>query len=161
MPGDMAEANEPPRAAAERELREELGLELTVGRRLVLEWQPPHGPWDNLLTFVFDGGVLDEDAVQGLTIGYGELCSFDFVPVDDARVRCSDPTSGNALTTRFTRRRMATRVIRKEQPPCSPRFPSLRDDDIHPNAATHDRAFGVHRMMDTLLPQCRHGAHPL
>lgn len=85
MPGGMAEANEPPRAAAERELREELGLELTVGRLLVLEWQPPRGPWDDLLTFVFDGGVLDEDAVRGLKIGDGELRAFDFVHVDDAR----------------------------------------------------------------------------
>jgi 8-oxo-dGTP diphosphatase len=85
MPGGMAEANEPPRQAAERELREELGLELTVGRLLVLEWQPPHGPWDDLLTFVFDGGVLAEDTVHGLHIGDRELRAFDFVPIDDAR----------------------------------------------------------------------------
>lgn len=38
MPGGMAEANKPPRGAAERELREELGLELSVGRMLLLEW---------------------------------------------------------------------------------------------------------------------------
>lgn len=84
MPGGMAEANEPPRAAAERELREELGLNLTVGRLLVLEWQPPHGPWDDLLTFVFDGGVLDEETVGALKIRDDELRAFDFVPVADA-----------------------------------------------------------------------------
>src|SRR6266511_641762 len=59
LPGGMAEANEPPRQAACRELQEELGLELPIGRLLCVDWVSPHGPWDDLLMFVFDGGVLD------------------------------------------------------------------------------------------------------
>jgi 8-oxo-dGTP diphosphatase len=58
IPGGMADANEPPHQAARRELREELGLDLSMGMLLCVEWVAPHGPWDDSLVFVFDGGVL-------------------------------------------------------------------------------------------------------
>src|SRR4029434_2198406 len=44
LPGGMAEANEPPLDAARREGREELGLTLTIGRLLGVDWVRPHGP---------------------------------------------------------------------------------------------------------------------
>lgn len=55
LPGGMAEANEPPPDAARREVREELGLESQPRRMLCVEWVSPHGPWDDLLAFIFDG----------------------------------------------------------------------------------------------------------
>ena len=64
LPGGMAEANEPPRAAAERELREELGLTLAVGRLLVIDWDGPHGPWDDQLVLIFDGGTLTRNRIR-------------------------------------------------------------------------------------------------
>jgi 8-oxo-dGTP pyrophosphatase MutT (NUDIX family) len=85
MPGGMVEANEPPRRAGERELREELGLDLQLGRLLYLEWVPPQGPWDDMLMFIFDGGTLDEQAVANLRLADGELGRFAFVSVDEAR----------------------------------------------------------------------------
>lgn len=84
LPGGMAEANEPPRAAAERELREELGLTAQVGRLLVLDWDAPHGPWDDQLVFVFDGGVLSRDQSAALRITDPELAGFALVSVDEA-----------------------------------------------------------------------------
>jgi len=87
MPGGMAEANERPSAAAERELREELGLELSVGRLLYLEWAPPHGPWDDTLMFVFDGGTLSDASIAALRTTDDELRTFAFVSVDEARGR--------------------------------------------------------------------------
>jgi 8-oxo-dGTP pyrophosphatase MutT (NUDIX family) len=84
LPGGMAEANEPPSAAAERELREELGLDIHVGRPLALDWDGPHGPWDDQLVFVFDGDVLTDDQVATLRIVDPELASFAFLALDDA-----------------------------------------------------------------------------
>jgi 8-oxo-dGTP diphosphatase len=80
IPGGMAEANEPPHVAAERELREELGLALSVGRLLVVEWVAPHGPWDDTLVFVFDGGILNTNQAAELTLGDGELREARFWP---------------------------------------------------------------------------------
>ncbi|MEY8042188.1 NUDIX domain-containing protein [Saccharopolyspora cebuensis] len=61
LPGGMLEANESPRLGLARELREELGLDLAVGRLLVVDWQAPHDPWDDLVAFVFDCGTLSTD----------------------------------------------------------------------------------------------------
>jgi 8-oxo-dGTP pyrophosphatase MutT (NUDIX family) len=66
LPGGMVEANEPPHEAAQRELREELGLNLPVSRPLVIDWVSPHGVWDDLLAFVFDGGRLDQRHIDGI-----------------------------------------------------------------------------------------------
>ncbi|QLQ38384.1 NUDIX domain-containing protein [Micromonospora robiginosa] len=83
LPGGMAEANEPPHVTAAREFREELGLELRVGSMLVVDWVAPHGPWDDSLMFVFDGGVLPGTAHLRPTDG--ELAEARFVALDDAR----------------------------------------------------------------------------
>ncbi|MEV6691432.1 NUDIX hydrolase [Micromonospora sp. NPDC051196] len=85
LPGGMAEANEPPHLAAQRELREELGIELSVGRLLVVDWVAPHGPWDDSLMFVFDGGSLRSGEVANLRLADGELLAFTFSPLDEAK----------------------------------------------------------------------------
>lgn len=87
LPGGMAEANEPPRQVARRELDEELALSLHVGRLLCVEWVPPHGPWDDLLAFIFDGGVLDPRDVEAIRLVDGELDAFEFVTVGEAKAR--------------------------------------------------------------------------
>jgi ADP-ribose pyrophosphatase YjhB (NUDIX family) len=87
LPGGMAEANEPPRAAAERELREELGLATTVGRLLLIDWVGPRGPWDDQLIFVFDGGTLTPVEAAGLRLADPELTAFEFVNTDTAHKR--------------------------------------------------------------------------
>jgi 8-oxo-dGTP diphosphatase len=78
LPGGMAEANEPPADAVRRELREELGLEAQIGDLLCVDWVSPHGPWDDLVSFTFDGGVLDEDATASLRLTDDELGAFEF-----------------------------------------------------------------------------------
>ena len=58
LPGGIGEANEPPAETVHRELKEELGLDLHAGQLLCLDWVVPHGPWDDSLVPIFDGGSL-------------------------------------------------------------------------------------------------------
>jgi 8-oxo-dGTP pyrophosphatase MutT (NUDIX family) len=84
LPGGMAEANEPPTQALQREIREELGLSLGIGRLLVLDWVAPHGPWDDQLIFLFDGGTLTHEQETTLTITDEEISEYRFFPIADA-----------------------------------------------------------------------------
>jgi 8-oxo-dGTP pyrophosphatase MutT (NUDIX family) len=85
LPGGMAESNEPPRAAGTRELAEELGLAVTAGRVLVLDWVGPHGPWDDQLVFIFDGGTLSPAQVEDIRICDPEVGELAFVELAEAK----------------------------------------------------------------------------
>ncbi|WP_433664064.1 NUDIX domain-containing protein [Nocardia sp. CA-128927] len=56
LPGGVVEANESPLAAVVREIDEELGLTVSMGRLLVVDWVPPGlYPSDGVM-FLYDGG---------------------------------------------------------------------------------------------------------
>jgi ADP-ribose pyrophosphatase YjhB (NUDIX family) len=85
LPGGMAEANEPPTDTVRRELREELGLEVVIGSLLCVDWVSPHGPWDDLVNFIFDGGVCDVETIGGLRLADDELRAYEFC--DEGQVK--------------------------------------------------------------------------
>ena len=90
LPGGMAEANESPVDAARREVAEELGIAPVIGRLLVVDWVPPHGPWDDLLAFVFDGGVLGDEELAAIRLQEGELRAYAMTAQADAAGRLRD-----------------------------------------------------------------------
>jgi 8-oxo-dGTP pyrophosphatase MutT (NUDIX family) len=85
LPGGMIEANESPRAGLARELVEELGVIREIGRPLVVEWVGAHGPWDDQVVFVFDGGMMTDDEIATIRIGDPEIATWRFAPVGAAR----------------------------------------------------------------------------
>lgn len=87
LPGGMAEANEPPAEAAKRELAEELGIDVRVGELLCVDWVAPHGPWDDLLAFIFDGGELDDAQTAAMQLLDGELNDAEFCTEAQAQQR--------------------------------------------------------------------------
>src|SRR5262245_21795938 len=84
LPGGMVEANEPPLEAACREVKEELGLEVRPVGLLCVDWVSPHGPWDDMLAFVFDGGTLKPNQVEAIRLLDGEVASIRFCTEEEA-----------------------------------------------------------------------------
>jgi ADP-ribose pyrophosphatase YjhB (NUDIX family) len=84
LPGGVVEAGESPRAAARRELREELGIELPVGSLLVVDWVSADPPRTDGLMLVYDGGTLDNTDAADIRLPAGELNAYGFVDLDGA-----------------------------------------------------------------------------
>ena len=85
IPGGVVDADESPGQAAVREVREELGLALPLGRLLAVDWVAPGPPRSDALAseglmMVFDGGVLTADQVAAIELQREELRGWAFVP---------------------------------------------------------------------------------
>ena len=57
LPGGVVEVGESPRLAVQREVEEELGLDIEPGDLLLTDWLPAWGGWDDAVCLVFDGGT--------------------------------------------------------------------------------------------------------
>ena len=57
LPGGVVDPGESPATCVEREIREELGIEVRSGRLLAVNWLPPWRGWDDALLYLFDLGV--------------------------------------------------------------------------------------------------------
>lgn len=89
LPGGSTETVESPYEACQREVKEELGLELPVGKLLLVEYFKLD-PERELVHFIFNGGVLDSQTVSKITIQKEELDDFGFYDFDTAANMVSD-----------------------------------------------------------------------
>jgi 8-oxo-dGTP pyrophosphatase MutT (NUDIX family) len=87
IPGGLTEDDESPLAACHREVREELGIELAVGRLLLVDWMPTHGVWRDSLQLIFDGGTVSPEQIRAIEPAPEELSRFEFLEVDAAKLR--------------------------------------------------------------------------
>jgi ADP-ribose pyrophosphatase YjhB (NUDIX family) len=82
IPGGYVQPGESPRAGCERELEEELGVALRVGRLLVVDWAPQPGEGDKLL-FIFAGEGVAQKDTQHLVLQPDEVAEVRFVALDE------------------------------------------------------------------------------
>lgn len=103
LPGGGVEADrEMPRAAARREVREELGWEVEPGPLLVLDWQPgaaadpeadpATGRDTAVLVYVFDGGTVTERALGSIVLPEEELVEWRLCEPAEARALLTGPS---------------------------------------------------------------------
>jgi 8-oxo-dGTP pyrophosphatase MutT (NUDIX family)/predicted kinase len=83
IPGGVVEAGESPAMCVAREVHEELGVSLAVGRLLVVDWLPVRPPKREGLMMQFDGGVLDESTIRRFRLPPDELAAWRFFAVDE------------------------------------------------------------------------------
>ncbi len=87
IPGGLTEDDESPLAACRREVREEVGLDLSIGRMLLVDWMPTHGVWRDSIQIIFDGGVLTTEQAKTITPAANEVSRVEFLPVYTAKDR--------------------------------------------------------------------------
>ncbi|MBX7469390.1 MULTISPECIES: NUDIX hydrolase [Streptomyces] len=99
LPGGTVESDtdETPRRAARRETLEEIGLDLEPGRLLAVDWvhgaaRPP------IVAYLYDGGVLDEKALDSIRIQEEELLSWRLVPREDLPAHLLGALSHRVMT---------------------------------------------------------------
>jgi 8-oxo-dGTP diphosphatase len=101
LPGGIMEAGEPPHVCCVREVAEELGLTIGLGRLLVIDWVPPTDVRKAWFGYVFDGGVLDD--LSRVSLQDEELDAFAFIGQHLLRERLTENTADRveaALTAR-------------------------------------------------------------
>lgn len=84
MPGGVVEAGESPRRAAQREVREELGLDMEPGELIAVDWISRNGDFTELVAFLFDGGVLTPTEIDQIVVDPSEVRGYRFVSLDEA-----------------------------------------------------------------------------
>ncbi len=96
-PGGVVELGESPAVACARELDEEFGLDLQLGRLLVIEYQTEAQPRGDSVMFVYDGGVLEDPGK--LRLAAGELRSFAFIPAENLQLDYGEARASHKTCT--------------------------------------------------------------
>lgn len=97
LPGGIVEPGETPRHGAAREVREELGIDLDVGRLLLVDWLPPYLGWEDAIELIFDGGIVPPDRLAGFTLQPSEIKRVQLVTLEQAKPLVT-PVSHRRLT---------------------------------------------------------------
>jgi ADP-ribose pyrophosphatase YjhB (NUDIX family) len=122
LPGGTVEsdAGESPRQAARRETAEEIGLDIEPGALLAIDWvrgtdRPP------LVSYLYDGGVLDAAQLSAIRLQETELLSWRMVHWDEAQT--------------LVNREMALRVDAALKALAAGRGPAELEDGVPPNGS--------------------------
>ena len=108
LPGGSVDLDEPPRRAAIREVKEELGLDRDPGRLLAVDWVPPRPGRSEGLIVVFDGGRLTAEEIAGIRLPADELRSYAFLPAAEAAEALPDLLARRLLSCLAAREASAT-----------------------------------------------------
>lgn len=82
--GGIVENDESPKSACEREIAEEIGLDIRIERLLVVDYNdyPDDPDKTESLMFIFDGGVLSDESIAQIRVREGEILGYQFFAPD-------------------------------------------------------------------------------
>jgi RimJ/RimL family protein N-acetyltransferase/8-oxo-dGTP pyrophosphatase MutT (NUDIX family) len=93
LPGGVVEVGESPRLAVQREVEEELGLDIEPGGLLLTDWLPAWGGWDDAVCLVFDGGTRPADVVDEIVKQEREIRDARFCTLEEVDELAADFTA--------------------------------------------------------------------
>jgi 8-oxo-dGTP pyrophosphatase MutT (NUDIX family) len=93
LPGGVVEVGESPRLAVQREVEEELGLDVEPGALLLTDWLPAWGGWDDAVCLVFDGGTRPADALADVVKQEREIRDVRFCTLEEVDELAADFTA--------------------------------------------------------------------
>jgi ADP-ribose pyrophosphatase YjhB (NUDIX family) len=125
IPGGVIEKDESPKACVVREIKEELGLKVAVGRLLIVDYNAPTEEKSESLMFIFDGGVLTCAEMDTIQLQQEELLSFKFFEPTQLPTNLSS-TLRQRILTAYQRRAdgppswtspISTAIVKSSRPP--------------------------------------------
>lgn len=84
LPGGHTEDNESPKENCLREVKEELGLDISIGRLLCVDYVKQKPPKGESLVFIFEGGILSDKQINKIKLQEDELTDLKFVKPEEA-----------------------------------------------------------------------------
>lgn len=97
-PGGVVDKDESPRAAAMRETKEEVGLDIKIKQLLEVTYKYPVGEKDENLQWIFYGGVLGQDEIKKIKTDMKEVEEYKF--------------AGGRELDMLTKRKLASKLVR-------------------------------------------------
>ena len=85
IPGGIVEANEAPQETCEREVKEELGLDIKPKQLLIVDFSTRSGFKGDAIMMLFFGGILSDEQIAKIKLPDDELSEFRFVDVETAK----------------------------------------------------------------------------
>ena len=93
LPGGIVDPDESPADCVEREVREELGLDLHVRGLIAVNWLPPYRGWDDALLCLFDLGHVPESTLDKTVLQRREIKAVHWADESTVAERTADYTA--------------------------------------------------------------------
>jgi 8-oxo-dGTP pyrophosphatase MutT (NUDIX family) len=84
VPGGVSDKNESPRQTGEREVKEEIGLEVKLKQLVAVSYNFDRGDGDENLQWWFYGGVLSNGQIKQIRVDGEEILEYKFVEPEEA-----------------------------------------------------------------------------
>jgi len=84
IPGGVVDEDESPKTACEREIKEEIGIDIKGIKFLCIDYNSNKEKKGESLQFIFYGGKLTESIIEGIKIDGKEIIEYKFVKIAEA-----------------------------------------------------------------------------
>nr|WP_233448086.1 NUDIX hydrolase [Streptomyces venezuelae] len=127
LPGGAVDKDESPAQGAARELREELGVAMTVDRGLAVDWvsadsinTPADMRFPGEILHVYDGGTWNNEQIASIQLPEGEIDSVEFVEPSRLHALMSPGDARRALSALRARINNAGPALLEDGRPIAP-----------------------------------------